>query len=74
MARKKRVVKIEDNPSKRMFQRAIKRGVRSAAQETMEVMGYNIIARNGWIVKVFRDGTSQNVKKIQAVKRRLILD
>ncbi len=35
-----------------------------AATETMEVMGYNVIAENGWVVKVFLNGEKENIKKI----------
>jgi len=57
-----------------MFQRAITKGVRHAARETMNVMGYNIIARDGWLVKVFKDGTSQNIKRISKYNSNVVLD
>jgi transcriptional/translational regulatory protein YebC/TACO1 len=65
---------VVDNPPKRMIQRAIKKGVRHAARETMEVMGYNIIARKGWVIKVFKDGKRQNIKRIKVNSTKVVLD
>lgn len=38
-----------------------------AAQETMNIMGYNVIVEEGWIVKVFYDGNKEKIKKIGRV-------
>ena len=35
-----------------------------AAKETMEVMGYNVIAEGGWVIKVYKDGSKEKIKKI----------
>lgn len=42
----------------------VNKSLRKAAQETMNTMGYNIIAENGWVVKVYVDGKKEKIKKI----------
>lgn len=50
--------------TKRLLISAAKRGIRNAAKETMEIMGYTIIARNGWIVKKYADGRIETIEQI----------
>ncbi len=35
-----------------------------AAIQTMEVMGYNVVAKDGFVVKVYKDGHIEKIKKI----------
>lgn len=35
-----------------------------AASEAMKIMGYNVIALDGWIVKIFPDGRIEKIKEI----------
>jgi len=50
-----KVKSAESHPylTKRLLVSAAKRGIRKAAEETMQVMGYVVIAQNGWIVKKY---------------------
>lgn len=50
--------------TKRILISAARRGFKEAAEETMAVMGYNIIAKDGWIVKKFPDGRIEKLSKI----------
>jgi len=47
------------------FIRITTEAVTKAADETMEIMGYNVIALDGWVVKIFPDGTIEKIKKIE---------
>ena len=52
--------------TKRATARAAKRGFIEAAKETIEVMGFNVIAKNGWVVKVDKDGNIiERISKIE---------
>lgn len=55
--------------TKRMVIRAAKSGVREAAKETMAVMGYVIIAENGWIVRKYPNGDSEPIEPIPQMDR-----
>jgi len=50
--------------TKRLLVSAAKRAGRIAAKETMEIMGYNVIAQNGWVVKKYADGTIEKIEPI----------
>ena len=54
----------KDNLTKSFLETAAQKSMQEAAEETMEVMGYNVIARDGWIVKVFKD---KHVEKIALI-------
>jgi hypothetical protein len=51
--------------TKRILVTAAKSGVRRAAKETMEIMGYNIIAQDGWIVKKHANGVIERVSPLE---------
>ncbi|TSD67759.1 hypothetical protein FFF34_010335 [Inquilinus sp. KBS0705] len=55
----------EEYLTKRVVIRATKKGMKKASQETMDTMGYNVIAQNGWIVKKYRDGTIEFIEEIK---------
>ncbi len=62
--------------TKRLLVSAAKRGIRKAAAETMQIMGCNVIAKDGWVVKIFADGTIEKITPIKRVKasRGIALD
>ena len=33
-----------------------------ASKETMQAMGYNVIAQDGWVVKKFQDGSIERIE------------
>lgn len=51
--------------TKRILVSAAKQGFRKAAQETMKVMGYNVIARDGWVMKIFPDGHVEKISPLE---------
>jgi len=53
--------------TKRRLASAARTGIRRAAIETMLVMGYTIIAENGWIVKKYPDGHIEKISRIETV-------
>jgi len=55
----------EEYLTKRIVVRATKKGMKKASQETMDTMGYNIIAQNGWVVKKHKDGTIELIEEIK---------
>ena len=55
----------EEYLTKRVVVRATKKGMKKASQETMDTMGYNVIALDGWVVKKYKDGTVERIEEIQ---------
>jgi hypothetical protein len=55
----------EEYLTKRVVVRATKKGMKIASRETMETMGYNVIALNGWVVKKYKDGTIEPIEEIK---------
>ncbi len=41
-----------------------------AAEETMKIMGYNVIARNGWVVKIFPNNKVVRISRIPRVTEK----
>ncbi len=37
---------------------------KQASQDAMKIMGYTVIAKDGYVVKKFADGTIKKIKKI----------
>ena len=56
--------------TKRLLVSAAKRGVRQAAEETMQLMGYNVIAKGGWVVKKYADGRIEKIEPINTSARQ----
>ncbi|SDP94834.1 hypothetical protein SAMN05428975_4004 [Mucilaginibacter sp. OK268] len=56
----------EEYLTKRIVIRATRRGMKVASKETMEAMGYNVIAQDGWIVKKYQDGSIEQINPINA--------
>ena len=55
----------EEYLTKRIVVRATRKGMKKAAQETMDTMGYTVIALNGWVVKKHQDGTIERIEEIK---------
>lgn len=55
--------------TKRVLVRAVSKGFKVAAERAMSMQGFNVIAENGWVVKVYADGRKEQIKKIAQVKR-----
>jgi len=55
----------EEYLTKRVVVRATRKGMKKAAKETMDTMGYNVIAQNGWVVKKHQDGTIELIEEIK---------
>ena len=53
--------------TKRRLVSAAKAGFRKAAAETMEVMGYLIIAQDGWVIKKYADGRIERLSPIEQI-------
>ena len=47
--------------TKRRLASAARSGIRVAAAKTMEVMGYTVVAHEGWVVKKYADGTIEKI-------------
>lgn len=54
--------------TKRIVANAARKSFKEAAARTMEVMGYNVIAKDGWVVKVDKDGNI--LEKISRIPNR----
>ncbi len=50
--------------TKRILKSAATTGFTVASGQTMAVMGYNVVARNGWVVKLYADGKTEKLQKI----------
>ncbi len=58
----------EEYLTKGVVIRATKKGMKKAAKETMDAMGYNVIAIDGWVVKKFKDGKIERIEEIKTPK------
>ncbi len=69
MAKKASSIKKSAKPTtyltKRRLVSAAKSGIRLAAKETMAIMGYTIIAKDGWLVKKYADGHIERVSQLE---------
>ncbi len=54
--------------TKRRLASAARAGVRKAAKETMKLMGYTVIAHEGWVVKKYQDGHIEKISSLETVK------
>jgi hypothetical protein len=55
--------------TKRALVRAVYIGFKVAAEKTMRMQGFNVVAEDGWVVKVYADGRRERIKRIAPVKR-----
>jgi hypothetical protein len=62
--------------TKRILISAAQKGFRAASEETMKVMGYNVIAKDGWVVKIFPDGHTEKISPLEPESNEyeLVLD
>ena len=63
-----------DPLTKNILIKAASEGFSKAAAKTMKVMGYNVIAKNGWVVKKFADGRIEKISKLKSTNKPVILD
>jgi hypothetical protein len=63
-AAKKSTPRTVDYLTKDIVIRAARKGFTTAATRTMEVMGENVIVRNGWVVRKRRDGSIERITRI----------
>lgn len=53
--------------TKRRLISAARKGFRIASEETMKVMGCNVVVMDGWVVKKYADGSIEKLHKINPV-------
>ena len=53
--------KSQNYLTKRRLASAARTGIRVAAAKTLEVMGYTVVAHEGWVVKKYADGTIEKI-------------
>jgi len=59
----------KDRLTRQVLESAARKGIRQAAKETMEVMGYTVIARDGWVIKLFPDGSFEKISPIEKINQ-----
>jgi hypothetical protein len=50
------------------------KGFRKAEKRTLEVLGYNVVVQDGWIVKKYIDSRIEKIEKMPENRGRLVLD
>ena len=62
--------------SKRLIQRSSKRAFKNAAKEAMEVNGYVVVVKDGWVVKEFKNGCIERMVELDknSANQELVLD
>ena len=53
--------------TKRTLVQKSERAIQEASEKAMETIGYIIVARDGWIVKEYQDGTIERIKELETV-------
>jgi phage-related protein len=66
--------KTGDPLTKKILMEAASVGFSKAAAKTMKVMGYNVIVKDGWVVKKFADGSIKKISKLERTNKPVILD
>ncbi len=66
----KNISVIKDDLTKRILETAARKSMGKAAKETMKIMGYNVIARNGWVVKIFPNNKVVRISRIPRVTEK----
>jgi hypothetical protein len=56
--------------TKRILVSAARRGFKEAAKEAMQVMGYVVIAHEGWVVKKYADGRIERISQIEQINSK----
>ena len=61
--------------TKRILISAARSGVRDAARNTMAVMGFVVVAEDGWVVRKYPNGDSERIEPIpQPDNPKVVLD
>jgi hypothetical protein len=60
--------------SKRLLVRKSTLAVKKAAEESMEIMGFVVVAEKGWVLKKFKDGRTERLSKLDTVSGPIPLD
>lgn len=60
--------------TKRILKSAATAGFTRAAAKTMSIMGQNVIAKNGWVVRIYADGHIEQISKIDNNHSKIALD
>jgi len=50
------------------------KGFRKAEKRTLEVLGYNVVVKDGWVVKKYIDSRIEKIEKMPESRGRLVLD
>ena len=50
------------------------KAIKEAAKETMDLMGYVVMAEDGWIIKKYKDGRIERIEEIVRYNIPLELD
>lgn len=72
--RKSAKIETGDPLTKKILIEAASEGFSIAAAKTMEVMGYNVIVKDGWVVKKHADGRVEKLSKLESTDKRVNLD
>lgn len=67
-------IKTDDPLTKKILIEAASEGFSIAAAKTMKVMGYNVIVKDGWVVKKHADGRVEKISKLKSTHKRVSLD
>lgn len=65
MAKAKKRASNQVYLTKRRLASAARTGIRKAARETMRIMGYTVIAENGWVIRKYADGRIEKISPIE---------
>ena len=62
--------------TKRILASVASRGFKEAAATTTAVLGYNVIVKDGWVVKKYSSGAIEQIKPIHipSLNRKIVLD
>lgn len=62
--------------TKRILLSSASKAIQIAAKRAMEINGYVVVAKNGWVVKKFADGHTEQLIKLEIVKSssKIVLD
>ncbi len=62
--------------SKRLVLRGSKKAFKQSANQAMKENGFVIVAKDGWVVKEFSDGTIEKIEKIDTTANdfKVVLD
>jgi hypothetical protein len=62
--------RVYRDPTPLQLEKAARAGIKKAEAETMAVTGYNVIAKDGWVVKVFADGSKdEKISRLPRIKK-----